>query len=81
MTQLFALKLTVTNRLGTFVGLVTDPSEDYDATCAWRDDMMMSSRQYGFKAITLVDGQNMIMIPEALAQESVINFEVVDRTP
>lgn len=82
MTQLFALQLTVTNRLGTVVGLVTAPSADYDGTCAYRDNMITRVTDGGeFGAITLVDGQTMITMPAALTQESVITFEVVDRTP
>lgn len=78
-TQLYALKLTVTNRLGTFTGLVTAPSEDYDATCKYRDDLITRVTEDGdFGAITLVDGQTMVTVPESLTQESVVVFEVIN---
>lgn len=78
MAQLFALKMTITNRLGTLAGLATAPSEDYDATCKYRDNLITQVTDGGdFGAITLVDGQTMVTVPASLTKESVVVFEVI----
>jgi hypothetical protein len=80
-TQLFALKVTVTSPLGDFSGLVTEPSEDYQGTCNYRDGLITAASTAGFGTITLIDGQVMTVVPECLVQESAVSFEVIDATP
>lgn len=83
MSRLYALKLTAATPVGVFSGLITAASEDYDATCAYRDNILerVDSGDSDLGSFTLVDGQSMVLIPEDVAQQSVMSFEVIDATP
>lgn len=80
MTQLFALKMTVTNTLGSVSGFATKPSPEYESTCAYRDDMIerLCAQNAELGPIVLVDGQTMVMVSAELAKVSIVVFEVVD---